>query len=50
MKGIVGDEMQQHGETRKGSPGNKQKQGQEKQTKINKDKLMASRHERIGTA
>jgi hypothetical protein len=50
MKGIVGNEMQQHPETRKGSPGNKQKQGQEKQTKTKKDKLMASRHEKIGKA
>jgi hypothetical protein len=52
-KRIIGDEMQQHAETRKGSPRNKQKQKQgqgqyqEKQTKRKKDKLMVSRHEKI---
>jgi hypothetical protein len=40
MKGVVGHEMPQHAETRKGSPGNKKK----------KDKLLASRHETIGKA
>jgi hypothetical protein len=43
---MVDHEMQQHAETRKGSPGNKQKQSQEKQTKTKKDKLMASRDEK----
>jgi hypothetical protein len=36
--------MQQHSETRKGSPKNKQKQSQEKK----KDKMIGSGHEKTG--
>jgi hypothetical protein len=50
MTGTVGHELQQHPETRKGSPGNKQKQSQEKQPKTKKDKIMARRYEIIGNA
>jgi hypothetical protein len=49
MTGTVGHELQRHPETRKESPGTKQK-SQEKQTKTKKDKIIARRHEATGKA
>jgi hypothetical protein len=46
----VSHELQQHPETRKGSPENQQKQRQEKHTKTKKDRITRSGHETIGKA
>jgi hypothetical protein len=46
MTGTVSHEQQQHPETRKGSPGNKQK-SQEKQTKTKKNKEKQDNGEQV---